>query len=628
MPAQAPFRADSVFNHLTGFGGYGDKGGVGRPSPYVIPLTDPELRNLYSFNGISRRIVDLLPSRATRRGWTAPDLDAENRRLQIWSRVGEAMTWARLYGGAGLLLVTQDDLPPAFRRKPDQWLAEPLDLKRVGKLLAIQVLDVYDATPMEWETDLRSPRYRLPRLWSVSVDGFSGWVHGSRIVHFRGARRAPSERTSSWRSNRMPDDSALQVVWDEIRRLTETMQGGAVLAAEIRESVLKVADLGSRQTGDEGAALAERLSLMSRSKSLLGMTIIGEGDDYQNRGNPPTGWSELSDGAKSMLSAVTGIPEVILYGSTPGGLNTDGDSAWEGFRQQVSDYQETNRQELEQLCTVMYASQDGPTRGRIPAEWDLVFHPLDEPGEKQKAEVRKAVAEIDAIYLAQGVYSPEEVARARFGPEGWAFDMPEVVPPDPDEEEAIEMARQLALTTAEPEPKEDAADGTCCILVPAVDPGLRALVEKALGQPLQAPEDAAHVTVLYLGAVAPESLQEAEEAVDEAVERMEVGRIEGGQVVAFPPGDDGVPIVVEFTRAWPLEALNADLLRGLAHLVTARQHRRFRPHLTIGYARGPLPPEAHAALAQVDVSDLRVPVTEVWVMHGGKKVAALTVGSS
>lgn len=722
-PTGGPTRFDSTFNPLTGLGGASDKGAVGRPNPWVVPLNDTELRALYGSNGIARRIVDILPTRATRKGWTVPEIGAEDKRLKTWDRVTEAMIWARLYGGSALMLVTEDDVPPGYQMDPAAWLAQPLDLERVGRVIALQVFDPNEAAPMIWDRDVRSPTYRRPILWTVSADGFNATVHGSRIVHFRGARRPPSETAGGFmRSNRMPDDSCLQAIWDEIRRLSETMAGGATLAQELRESVLKVADLGARGTGDEAATLAQRISLMGRVKSMLGIILIGAGDEYTNRSNPPTGWSELSDGAKSMLAAVSGLPETVLFGATPGGLNTDGDSGHESFRQLVSDYQETNRPELERIYQVIYAAQDGPTKGKAPEGWALTFAPLDEPSEMSKAEVREIVARTDLTYINCGVYAPSDVQRGRFGPDGWAVDLPAFEAPEEVDEDAMEALRaemeaapvaggapgapgaeaiaDTALNGAqvkslleilqavalnqiprdaaiaivmrafqvdepeadrmlgsagkgfvpapaskpgkvppglagagkledepedEPPVRVDAADGVC-VLVPAADPGLLEAVEAAIGQRLTV-HGTPHVTVLYVGRGLDEAgIAEVAEAVHEGVEGMTPEVLGRGVLRAFPMGPDGVPVVVELEDAWPLAGLHERLLRSTAHVVTARQHKRYRAHLTIGYAPAPLSVEAASALLGVDASRVRVPVTEVVVMAGSEVVARDVVG--
>jgi len=455
-------RVDSVINGFTGLGSGGDKGSVARPNTYVMQLTDEELRSLHANNGLARRIVEILPSRACRRGWLVPEMAEEERRLRIWAKVSEALTWARLYGGSALLMVTEDFVPRSLRADPMRYLSTPLDMSRIGSLKAVQVFDSFEAYPTEYNKDITSPYYRSPSMWSISADGLTAFVHGSRIIHFRGARRPPSEqRGGGWyRAGRMPDDSCLQSVWDELRRLTETMQGGAVLAQELRESVLKIGELPSISTGDQAAKLDMRIRTMQRTKSMLNMIMIGPNDSYETKSNPVGGFDQLSKEAKSMLSAVTGIPEVILFGDTPSGLNSDGKSSWEGFYQLISDYEESNREPLEQLYQVIYAAKDGPTGGRIPEEWSLDFHPLNEPSEGEIASLRKLVAETDAIYLDRSVYSPAEVAESRFGRDGWVMNMMEVEPLDPAEEDRIaeEVASGVAAEIASASISLDAQD--------------------------------------------------------------------------------------------------------------------------------------------------------------------------
>lgn len=461
--------ADSLFNPLTWLGGSTDKGDAARPDPYHEPLTDDELRLLYRFNGISRRIIRLLPERATRKGWTVPDIGDEDRRLKTFNRVRQAMTWGRLYGGSALLLVTDDEVPAAFEGREWLWLQQPLDLRRVVRLVALQALDAFEAWPSSWDTNVRSPGFRGPKTWQISTDGLYTTVHATRIIHFRGAERSPSEMRHGMDGGRMPDDSVLQAVWDEVRRLTETMQGGATLAQEIRESVFKIGDLPSKQAGDEASALKEWIRLILQGRGILGATVLGPNDSYENRSNPPTGFNELSSEAKEMLSAVTGIPQVILFGSTPEGLNTDGESAWEGFRQLASDLQEENRDNIERIYQVLYASQEGPTRGVAPPDWELTFASLDEPSAHRTAELREAYSRIDSAYISMGVYTPADVARSRFGRDGYSTEMlpVAVAEEDPALEAAVEAERQ-AIEASMQAPLQNGGGGHALPVPPIV----------------------------------------------------------------------------------------------------------------------------------------------------------------
>lgn len=478
MPAPPPpvvVRHDgaSVLNAYTGGGGDRDKSAVARPNTAYLPLTDEELRALFGYNGVSRRIVELPADRATRKGWSVPEVPAtEDERLRTWERVCDAMTWARLYGGSALLTVTEDDVPPAFRGSPREWLMQPLDPQRVGKLVALHAFDAFEAWPLHYSRNIRDPGFRGPIYWQFSSDTFQGIVHASRVAWFRGAKRPPSEWQGGWgRSNRMPDDSVLQVIWDEIRRLTETAQGGAALAHGIRESILKIAGLEALTTGDQGPELNARISLMQRTLSILGIAVVGEKDSFETRTHSPAGFNTLMESAWEMLGAATGWPQVVLRGQTPGGLSTDDQGGREAMRQVVSGWQERNRPPIEQIYRTLFASQDGPTGGKEPDEWSLEFAPLDEPSAKEIAELRKIVADTDVAYIGAGVYTPRDVAKSRFQ-EAWSLEMQPVELPDEDEalEAQMEGAR-LAMEAAaqgeepevvegeEPEEEEEPAGG-------------------------------------------------------------------------------------------------------------------------------------------------------------------------
>lgn len=619
-------RRDSVYNPSTGFGGPGDKGSAGRPSPFVRQIPHADLIRQYSHDGLVRRIVDLPPSGATRKGWTVPEIGpGEDKRLRSWPRCCVGMQMGRLLGAAAMVMVTDDDLPRQWRSQPDRWLEQPLDLRRVGVLHALQVFDATEAFPIDIDRDIRSPNYRSPRLWSIAAEGISARIHASRIIHWRGNRRPPSQA----RMQLHPDDSVIQAVWDEISRLTQTMQGGAILAAELRQAVITVGNLPKVATGDETVAMKAKMHLINIGKSLLNLIMLSPGDKYESTSNTPTGFKELSEAAQQMLCTVLGWPDTMFTGGSPGGLDSGDKAGLERERQVYSHYQETQREPLEKLYTVVYAQQDGPTGGVIPDEWEIEFAPLDEPKAEEIAALRKVVMETDVMGITAGILPPDAVTEGRWSDDGWQLDLPPVEPIDPLEEAEIEAERQRIIAEALPpepdQPRVDEADG-CCILVPAADPSLRRVVEQAIGQTLN-PELEPHVTVLYLGGgLTEDELAEVAAVVLEESRVAEPGTLERGTLRTFPHGEHGTPVVVEFSDTWPLSQLHDRLLTRLAHLVQVRQHPRYRPHLTLGYAPAPLTTEASTALLGVDLANVRVPLVEVRVNAGRQLVVSVAVG--
>lgn len=636
----------SIANPVTLLGTWADKGSVARPNASAFPLTDEELLILYTLNGIARRIVELPAYRATRKGWSCPDVPAtEDKRLDTWAVCRRAIAMARLWGGAPVLMVTEDDIPRGrFRRDPYQWLQQPLDLQRVGQLRTLQVFDAFEAEPWIYDEDMFSPTYRQPLLWRISSRRWFGLVHASRIAWFRGNERPPSQSEDGlWARNRMPDDSVLQVGWDALRRLTETMNAGSVLAMEFKEAVLKLAGLANKSTSDQADAVDRRLEIIAQGRDLLGLTVIGEGDSYESRTHSPAGFTQLTDPMMRMTAADYGWPQSTLFGDGPGGLATDDKGGRDQERQIWSDCQEQNRGPICRIYEVLYASQDGPTGGQAPEDWDLTFHPLDEPDEETVAKVRKTVAETDEINIRSGIYTPAVVAEQRYGSDGFTLEIRDVPIPstDPELEAALEAERRQQEQAgrggeSEGEERDDAleewhldanGDGTL-VVVPAPEPPVELLarVEEAIGQRLRRPSNPAHITVIYLGeGLAPEAISEVVGAVEAEAVETRPHTLRQPALRAFAPGTDGTPVVVEFEDAWDLSYANERLLRRLAHRITARQHRKYRGHLTLGYAEQPLTAEALTRLAELKV-ELAISVVVLEVRNADESVTTVQVG--
>ena len=450
-------RADSIINSLSGLGGGYDKGTTARPDTSRIPLNFQELTVLYRHNGYAQRFIDIIPAEVTRKGWRirddSPDIDpmdAETRRLCIPERAREALTWGRLYGGGYLLIVTDEVAEPGT--KSHDLLRQPLDLSRVRAVRNLVVLDPSECQPYVYEGHLTSPRFREPAIWLVSPNSGSGTqamaggqqVHHSRILVFPG-RRLPS---SIRYSNRGIDDSVLESVWDAIRNKTSVDQAAASICQELKLNVMKIEGLANMSTSDQADTFEMRMKVLARTKSLLNMVLMGEGETFESLATPMSGFDQLDANAKEALSAATGMPITLLFGEAPSGLNTDGESHRTLWGNVVAGVQHgVLRDPLTQLYTVLYAAKDGPTKGEAPASWNVEFLPLDELTETEQAALEKTHAETDAIRVSTGILPAEHIAASRYGEKGYQNAL---LPYDPlaEERAALEEAR-AALLAAE-----------------------------------------------------------------------------------------------------------------------------------------------------------------------------------
>ncbi len=385
-------------NAFTGLGGSRDKA----EAAIVVDrqaLTPNQGNILYKTSGYAKTHISLIPGYGTRKGWKLAGLtEAEEqkhkeelRRLQVVPRLHEAWMWGRLHGGAVVLMVTEEEGDEASTNLAGK-LQQPLDLSKVKRLLALQVFDRQEATPVENDGDLTSIRYRLPKYWQLSpaIGGMGGLVHHSRLLHFRGAKLPPSELV---RQNGY-DLSELEAPYTAIRNRTTVDQGAAVLAHEFKISTLKIRGLDELTTSKQAEVFEMRLDQIQRSRSMIGTMLLGEGEEFSHTAVPVTGFEHLDENSVAQLSAATGLPRTVFFGEPPGGLNTDGESHQKLMAAQVGQNQVLILQPcLEQLYPVIFAQTEGPFRGQAPAHWEVEFLPLEDQTLKESADLERTEAE-------------------------------------------------------------------------------------------------------------------------------------------------------------------------------------------------------------------------------------------
>ena len=636
-------RMDAIYNSISRLGGSSDKGAAALPDTSRVPLELTHLDILYRYSAYGRRVVDIVPDEETRRGWRIVDgtqrvdaLAEEEKRLHLASRINMARKWARHAGGSLILLVVDEDPAPGVR--PADQLRQPLDLTRVRRLRNLLVIDRTEATPHTWDGEVQSTGFGEPLTWSLSPGtsamltsggrptGGGAIVHRSRILTFSGRRltRRLRQQNGGW------DDSVLESCWDAIRHLTSVDQGAALIAQEWQIKVLKIKGLAGVQAGDQAVAFYTRLQQMATSMSMLNMSVLDQDEDLTSLATSTTGFEELSTHARTELATAADMPQVLLFGEAPSGLNTDGDSWRRHHAQSIAASQETEiRDPLERIYRVLYAQTEGPTHGQAPARWDLVFEPLEQLTEAERADIRLVVAQTDAAYVQAGVLPAEHVAKSRFGKDGWSDD---ILPYDPAAEEdpaevsaaqaALDRARTLLDAPTGGPGRTDADEWPAAwVALPVPDATrpllaqLRALAEVVTGPLEQRGEP--HVTLLYVGSLAVPLLPALIDAATEAVEEATPATLRPLAIRALGDGEPGeaVPVVVT-VDGWELGRVNEALLRRCAHLISEPQHGRYIAHVTLGFAAA-LTASQRGRLGEIAVpQDVAWTAARVEVRHG------------
>lgn len=430
---KAKRRHDGWQNMLTGIGVQSKDKRMSGKMVFDKPLTESEVEDIYAADGQARRLVDILPSEATRQWIEFENLDSvidavetEVDRLQIKAKAKECWVNARIYGGGGGFLNTGD--------QPDK-LKEPLDERNIQRLISIIPLTRYElqVRPTDICADLTSENFGKPEIYHLVVRrGISAQltyvpIHYTRIVRFDGLflPRILSYQNQLW------GDSVFTPIHEIMRDYGISYGSVANILQDFRILVYKIAGLQDMVDTDDLDKLKTRLEAMNLARSVVGAFMLDVEEEMEYFSSPVTGIAELLTKMKERLQAAVDIPHTILFNESPSGLGATGRTEETQWYDYVKAQQETYLMPaLDRFFTIMFLAKQGPTRGVIPADWSYDFNPLWQASDKEQADIGKVKAETAKIYVDMNVVSNDEIRTQDFPElEGSA-----PTPPEPPEQ--------------------------------------------------------------------------------------------------------------------------------------------------------------------------------------------------
>lgn len=380
----------------------------------TMPLSVAELSDLYRGSDIAAMLVDLPVEEQTREGWEVKTGDdtqevVENflDDLNVESVFFEAMRDARLYGSSIVLMGADDGNDPTL----------PLDLSRVRTLNFLTPIDRYSLGVAATYDDPLSPEYKKPALYEILSDdkGSKVLVHASRVLRFDGVRLP--RRMS--RFNHGFGDSVLQRVYEICRDYDISFQAVSYLLQDFSQLVIRIRGLREALALPDGAQyVRQRMQIIEQSRSVIRGVLLDENEEYDRKNVSFAGVPEVLEKFMLRLSQATRIPATLLMGRSPAGLNATGDSDFRGFANRMAAEQRKNiRPELNKLLRVVFAAKNGPTGGIEPESWSVIFRPIWQLSELERADLYEKTSRADATYIGQQVLDPSEVAASAFSGE-------------------------------------------------------------------------------------------------------------------------------------------------------------------------------------------------------------------
>lgn len=449
------FRSDGYMNMLTKVGTLQDNS-TGWDYLAEPIVADQKLSSMYISNGLFAKIIDRPAEDAIAKGLDLSDL-GEDLEKEVFTRLDvlkfndaiiTAEKWSRLYGGSLVVMLVDDG----------RGLDEPLDWKNITSieelipferpLIQADTSDyIYSASFAE-----QHRKFGEPAFYDVYSQYGSFRVDASRCLVFRNGRVPESSRTAVYRHWGIP---VYLKIKEALREAVTAHHDGTKLLERSVLGVYKMKNLSQLLATDEGEdKVIQRLQVIDMARNIINsMAIDVDGEDYQYINASMSGASDIIDRTCNMLSAVTDIPQTILFGKDPAGEDSTGDNDRDNYFQllnriQTNSYKDAAIKVVKIVLKAMVA--DGTQEDQIP-QYEVRFNPMKQLSEEEQANIdsikagtEQTKASTAQIYVDMQALDPSEVRKGLANLE--EYQIQGIVENDDLEipEEAYDLRKQFA----------------------------------------------------------------------------------------------------------------------------------------------------------------------------------------
>ena len=448
--AVRPHREDGYVNLLNKYGTSQDNSEAYQFEREPI-IPDMQLTGLYEGNGLFSKIIDTPAEEALKHGF---DLNLKNDEVNAFveealdeleweEKAATAIKWARLYGGALIVMLINDG---GGLEQPVNWQ----NIKSIDELRVYERAIVQPDYSSLYRQDYggkgegnRVSKFGQPEFYYVSSVYGSFRVHESRCLVFRNGVLPEQTSNSIYRFWGMPEYVRIR------RALRETVTAhtdSVKLLERSVQAIYSMKGLATLLTTDDGEnQVLKRLNVIDTARGILNSLVIdADGENYDFKTFQFSGVKDVIDATCNMLSALTNIPQTILFGRSPAGMNATGTSDFESYYNFVEKIQRLMlKRNLRTLLDVIFRA--GIASGAVEEEPDykLEFNPLwslsdteQATVDQTKAQTAQIKAQTAQVYVDMQALDPTEVRKRLASDE--EFDVEDIISEGEDEDDLLQ----------------------------------------------------------------------------------------------------------------------------------------------------------------------------------------------
>lgn len=373
-----------------------------------------QMEAMYRSSWVVGQAVDVVAEDMTRAGIEIgsdlpPDdkdkLNAAIEDMALWDRICDTIKWGRLYGGALAVMLIDGQNP-----------STPLRPESVGKdqFKGLLVLDRWMVQPtLENLVTELGPDLGMPKYYDVVADSMAlqnQRIHYSRVLRIDGVDLPYWQKIAE----NLWGQSVIERLIDRLVAFDSTTIGAAQLVYKAHLRTLKVEKLREiiAMGGPALEALIKNVDMIRRFQSNEGMTLVDAADDMQTDTYQFSGLDSVLMQFGQQLSGALQIPLVRLFGQSPAGLNSSGESDLRTYYDNVNQQQERRlRRPVTRLMDVLGRSVLGRA---LPEGFAYAFRSLWQLSDTEKATNAKTTTDaVVAAYDADLIDKPTAMKELR-----------------------------------------------------------------------------------------------------------------------------------------------------------------------------------------------------------------------
>lgn len=469
--AVRPYRADGYVNMMTRYGTQKDSSEQYKYIPESA-VPDELLTMYYEGNGLFAKIIDTPAEEAIKHGFKLKDISDQKVEDFYTEALDEldweetaitSLKWARLFGGSLAVMLINDG----------RGLDEPLDWRNIQSIDDIRVFDRSVIQP-DYTTlfnyDPRDPfssrgsRLGLPEYYQVFSKYGSFTVHDSRCLVFQNGVLPENTTNSVYQLWGVPEYIRINKA---LRDAEVAHHSAPKMLDRSVQPIYKMQNLAETLATEEGEnTVLKRLQVIDMARGLLNSLVIdAEGEDYDFKTFQFSGINDVVSASCNMLSALSNIPQTILFGQSVGGLSSTDDTSMENYYNYIERIQRRMlKSNLRYLLSIIF--QAGLATGEVDEvpKLKIEFNPLWSLSELEQADLEQkreqakfTRAQTAQIYVNMQAVDPSEVRQKLADSE--EFDVESMLDEYDDDELFPEQIEGEVPVDAQGQPVQPGTDG-------------------------------------------------------------------------------------------------------------------------------------------------------------------------